>query len=248
VASTGRPRIALNVAEDAEFLRNPDLPDTRSEMALPLTVAGKIIGVLDIQSTEPNAFAEEDIDVLLTLANQAAIAIENARLFGETREALESAESAYRGFLRQEWSGFTRNLEVVGVHYDGKTAETIHSGSDSAGPSESASLVLPIVSHGEVVGELAVGSEERRQAWSEDEMSVLQAAADRVAIALENARLVQATEDRALRERALSEMGAQIGATVDLDTILQTAVQEVEKMVGDAEVIIQLNTSQGSEA
>ena len=77
-------------------------------------------------------------------------------------------------------------------------------------------------------------------------MSVLQAAADRVAIALENARLVQATQDRALRERALSEMGAQIGATVDLDTILQTAVQEVEKMVGDAEVIIQLNTSQGS--
>jgi hypothetical protein len=127
VASTGHPRITREVSEDAFFLKNPDLPDTRSEMSLPLMVGDKIIGVLDVQSTEPNAFGQEDIDVLLTLANQVAIAMENARLFGETSQALQSAESSNRGFLRQEWSRFSRRLAVVGAHFDGRIVEPIYS-------------------------------------------------------------------------------------------------------------------------
>jgi len=248
VATTGQPRVALNVSEDTQFLQNPDLPETRSEMALPLTVGDKLIGVLDIQSLEPSAFAEEDVEVLLTLANQAAIAIENARLFSETRDALDNVEGAYRGFLRQEWSGFNRRLEVVGIHFDGHRTKPIYSSDPPTASPDATGLVLPIVIHGNVVGELAIGSEGLNQSWSEDERAVLQAAADRIAIALENARLVQATEDRALRERALSEMGSQIGATVDFDTILQTAVREVGRIVGDTEVIIQMNTNQASEA
>ena len=75
VASHSEPRIALDVGTDSVYFNNPDLPDTRSEMALPLQVSGRVIGVLDVQSRETNAFVEEDIFVLSTLADQIAVAI-----------------------------------------------------------------------------------------------------------------------------------------------------------------------------
>lgn len=241
VATTRRPRITADVAEDVRFLENPDLPETRSEMSLPLRIGEELIGVLDMQSTGPNAFAEEDIEVLQTLANQVAIAIENARLFEETRQALRNVEAAYSGFLRQEWTSFRQKQALVGVHFDGNSATPIFEGGLDFSIPGNRAIVLPIMLHGDVVGELAIDSEAQGDPLSEDAHSVLQAAADRVAIALENARLVQAAQDRALRERALSEMSSQIGAMVDFEAILQTAVQEVGKMVGGAEVIIQLN-------
>jgi GAF domain-containing protein len=80
VTGTGKPRIALDVGEDAVHFANPDLPETRSELALPLRVGEQLIGALDVQSVEPNAFGEEDVLVLQTMADQLAVAIENARL------------------------------------------------------------------------------------------------------------------------------------------------------------------------
>ncbi|MCK5318135.1 MAG: GAF domain-containing protein, partial [Anaerolineales bacterium] len=83
---TGKPRIALDVGEDQVHFANPDLPETRSEMALPLRAGDQIIGALDVQSKDPNAFDDEDILVLQTMADQLAVAIENARLIGELTE------------------------------------------------------------------------------------------------------------------------------------------------------------------
>lgn len=80
VTGTGKPRIALDVGEDAVHFANPDLPETRSELALPLRVGDQLIGALDVQSVEANAFGEEDVLVLQTMADQLAVAIENARL------------------------------------------------------------------------------------------------------------------------------------------------------------------------
>jgi GAF domain-containing protein len=85
VSDTGEPRIALDVDEDAAHFASSDLPDTRSEMALPLKVRGRVIGVLDVQSTQEAAFSEDDVAVLQTLADQLATAIENARLFEQAQ-------------------------------------------------------------------------------------------------------------------------------------------------------------------
>ncbi|MEA3339583.1 MAG: response regulator, partial [Chloroflexota bacterium] len=85
VAATGEPRIALDVGTDAVFFDNPDLPDTRSAMTLPLKVRGQVIGALDVQSTQSTAFSKDDVAVLQTMADQLATAIANARLFHETR-------------------------------------------------------------------------------------------------------------------------------------------------------------------
>ncbi len=74
-------RIALDVGDEAVRFDNPLLPDTRSEMALPLIAGDRVLGALDVQSTEPAAFSQEDIAVLQLVADQVAVAIANARLF-----------------------------------------------------------------------------------------------------------------------------------------------------------------------
>ncbi|MDW8327519.1 MAG: GAF domain-containing protein, partial [Anaerolineales bacterium] len=80
VIAFGQPRIAMNVGEDAVHFRNPDLPETQSEMAVPLRGSQGVIGALDVQSTQLNAFTDDDIVALQSLADQLAVAIENARL------------------------------------------------------------------------------------------------------------------------------------------------------------------------
>jgi GAF domain-containing protein len=85
VASTGEPRVALDVGEDTAHFAHPDLPNTRSEMALPLKVQDRVIGVLDVQSTHEAAFSEDDVAVLQTMADQLATAIANARLFEQVQ-------------------------------------------------------------------------------------------------------------------------------------------------------------------
>jgi GAF domain-containing protein len=109
VTRTGQPRISLDVGADAVYFDNPDLPETRSEMALPLRLGGEtqeVIGALDVQSTESTAFDQEDVAVLSSLADQIAIAIQNARLFQQSQQALEETEAVYRRRLRAEWDSF----------------------------------------------------------------------------------------------------------------------------------------------
>lgn len=89
-------RIALDVGKDASHFVNPYLPATRSEVAVPLLVAGRLLGVLDVQSTEEAAFDQDDVRVLESLAGQVAIALENARRLSEEAAFLEATSPFYR--------------------------------------------------------------------------------------------------------------------------------------------------------
>jgi len=122
VTGTGKPRVALDTGADAVFFNNPDLPETRSEIALPLHVGDEIIGALDVQSTEPNAFLQEDINVLSTLADQVSIAIQNARQFEETRKALNESEILSKQFVQAGWQQFTKSRNLLGIRHTGARA------------------------------------------------------------------------------------------------------------------------------
>lgn len=113
VTETGKPRIALDVGADAVYFDNPDLPETRSEVALPLYVGDEVIGALDVQSTQAAAFDQEAVTLLMTLADQIAITLENARLFEESQAALAQAQEAGRRFLREEWDNFLSGQPVT---------------------------------------------------------------------------------------------------------------------------------------
>ncbi|MBI2332224.1 MAG: GAF domain-containing protein, partial [Chloroflexi bacterium] len=104
VSQSGAPRVALDVGQDAVYFNNPDLPETHSEIALPLRSGSEIIGALDVQSKQTNAFSEEDVNILSVLADQVSIAIQNARSFQQSLDALEKAERAAAQLSEQQWS------------------------------------------------------------------------------------------------------------------------------------------------
>jgi len=256
--SRREPRIALDVGTDSVYFNNPDLPQTCSEMALPLHVAGRVIGALDVQSTVTNAFSEEDINVLATLADQVAIAIENARLFGEARNALNESKALFEKYTQQEWSNFARQVKQVGFIFDGKQVvpldgnpkrepvrAAVQTGSLSL-EKESASIAIPIKLRGQIIGVLDVRSKKGGRQWKQDEITMLEAAAERAGLALENARLVESAQRRAARERAIGDISTKIGAVSNLESILQTAVEELGRKIGGAtEVSLEISSDDG---
>jgi len=256
VALRGDPRIALDVGTDTVYFNNPDLPETRSEMALPLMASGSVIGVLDVQSRQTNAFVQDDIFVLSTLADQIAVAIENARLNAESQTALAESRSSFESYVKREWNSFAQHARHIGFVYDGKQIipldksvkrEQIPTNQDPAkiNPDKSSTISLPIKLRGQTIGVMDVRSKTGDREWTRSEISLLEAAVERAGLALENARLVESAQRRASRERSIGEISARIGSVSDLDSILQTAVEELgRKLSGAAEVTMELDPEQ----
>lgn len=241
VASTQSPRIALDTGADAVFFDNPDLPQTRSEMALPLKVGEQLIGVLDVQSTETNAFSQEDIAVISTLADQVALAIENARSFEKTQHALARAEETYQKYLGQLWAQFTRQARITGYAYkEGVTLSLDKASTYSPADNEKGLLRLPLTLRGQTLGVIEIRSRQPERAWKHDEIILAQAAAERAALALESAYLLEEARRRAARERTISEVTSKIGESVNLKNILRTAVEELGRAIPGSEVSISL--------
>lgn len=250
VSGTGRPRVALDTGADAVFFNNPDLPNTRSEMALPLRAGEKVIGVLDVQSTEPNAFSQEDIAILTTLADQVSIAIQNARQNEETKKALAESEALSKQFVQTGWQEFIKSQKLLGVRHSGAKAtllyakkaseqeESPEAGNQPRPRGRGAVLSLPVKLRGEVIGSVNVRAPDNRQ-WDQDEMDIVTAIIERAAVAMENARLLAESQKRAAKERTIGEISAKISAQSDVDELLKTAALELNRTLPGTEVAIQ---------
>jgi len=252
VAENLQARIALDVGADAVFFNNPDLPNTRSEMALPLVATGQILGVLDVQSTEPQAFTEDDVATVQILAEQIAVAIQNTNLFSETEKALESARVAYGEFSREAWSKILRNQPKIGFIATPPT--TLQTGGDAIEPSlakaiDSGDLILstdglsisvPIKIRGQVIGAIRLKKPEIAEAWSQDETNLAITLSDQLSSALESARLYRESQQRAVRESLVSDISTRLSTTTTIDSILRETVQELGEALGNASVTFQL--------
>lgn len=252
VAENLQARIALDVGADAVFFNNPDLPNTRSEMALPLVATGQILGVLDVQSTEPQAFTEDDVATVQILAEQIAVAIQNTNLFSETEKALESARVAYGEFSREAWSKILRNQPKIGFIATPPT--TLQTGGDAIEPSlakaiDSGDLILstdglsisvPIKIRGQVIGAIRLKKPEIAEAWSQDETNLAITLSDQLSSALESARLYRESQQRAVRESLVSDISTRLSTTTTVDSILRETVQELGEALGNASVTFQL--------
>lgn len=255
VAGTGLPRIALDTGADAIYFNNPDLPETRSELALPLLRKGsEIIGILDVQSTEPNAFSQEDVRTLSTLADQVAIAIENSRLFEEQQSALRETQTVYSRDLREGWLRFTRAQKVLGIQRNNLKStllsepldlpgevEAIRSGAPYSRVDNDGSqiLTIPIKLRDQIVGVLNVRSAEAH-AWSEDEMDIVSAIIERAALSIENARLLEESRLIAEREHVIGEISNKLGASTAIEDILRTAVRELGTQISGTQVTVEI--------
>jgi GAF domain-containing protein/HAMP domain-containing protein len=258
VTGTGRARVALNTGQDAAFFNNPFLPDTRSEVALPLKAGDEIIGALDVQSTVENAFGQEDVNILTALADQVSIAIQNARQYEETRKALAESTATARQFVQTGWQQFTKSQKIAGIRHTGARASILYSDEEEnhaetgetrnqfRNKNRGVSLSLPVKLRGEVIGTVDVHSVDNRK-WDQDELDIVTAILERSAIAMENARLLAESQKRAVKERTIGEISAKISAQSDIDQLLKTAVQELNRTLPGTEIAIQFTSHEETE-
>ena len=254
VSAAGKPRIALDVEADAAYVNNPDLPDTRSEMALPLRVTDQVIGVLDVQSIVPNAFQEEDMDVLATLADQVSIAIQNARSFETTQELLKTAQRTSGTLLSDSWKVLQGSDENIGYLLSENNLTPLGKplASDQIKNAmnrqvtlqqngENATLAVPLRMRNEVIGVLNIRVHDEHD-WDPDEVDIAEAVAERLALALESALLLKSTQRRAEIERITADISTKIGGTTQFAAILRTAAEELSRVLGGSEVLVQLQS------
>ncbi|RPJ25100.1 MAG: GAF domain-containing protein, partial [Chloroflexi bacterium] len=220
VAAQKKPRIALDVGADAVFFNNPDLPMTRSELALPLLVRNKVLGVLDIQSDKPQAFNADDIDVLQTLSDQVAIAIENARLLDETQAAIVQLEALTSLRTREAWGQKLRERNRVFTYTPlGLRAEKLPQDEDKA-------VSAPIILRGQKIGSISI-ARKGDATWSKLDKDLVEEVASQVGLAIDNIRLLEDATQRAKQEQTLGKLATRFSQSLDLDTLLQSAAREL---------------------
>lgn len=260
VTSRGEPRIALDVGADAVFFDNPDLPQTHSEMALPLRAREQIIGALDVQSTEPGAFSDEDVAILQTLADQVAVAISNARLLQQAHESLEAMRRAYGEISREAWGEFLRTWLQLGQRYDPQgilppadqwpeeMKHAVQKGETILGQDKrSLRLATPIKVRDQVIGVLDAHKLADAGEWTPEQVALLETLTEQLSLAVESARLYQDTQRRAARERLIGEVVTRMRETLDVETVLKTAVNEMYQALGLDEIVIRLVTEENGQ-
>jgi GAF domain-containing protein len=228
VASTNEHFVSNNVNEVLNFVRNPLLPDTSAELAVPLRKGDEVLGVLDIQSDELNRFTQEDVSFIQSLANQVAPALDNARLLAETQTVLKEVERLNRRLTREGWEEFTHEVDVSAYRYLGGSQTIIKPDPDAwlppmrqaaiqrqlvkyndpgNGEPAKAELAIPLVLRGEVIGVLGV-KREQSPAWSEEEVAAIEVVANQISRALENARLSREQEKTIVQLKEIDRLKA----------------------------------------
>jgi GAF domain-containing protein len=257
VAASGHHRIAWDAGADGVYLDNPDLPETRSEIALPLQAGEEIIGVLDVQSDEAGAFTEEDVVILQTLADQIAVAIANARLFEQLQQSLEAEQRAYGQLSLVDWHRLSRSRSQLEQRYDprGVLADdgawrqgmrrALEEGTLVSGQVDSMfTLAVPLRVRGQVIGVMDAYKPKEAGDWTGDETTLLQTLVEQLGIALDSARLYQETQRRASREQAIRQITENMRRTVDVEAILQSTVTELAKALDAPRVYVRLGTEE----
>lgn len=249
----GRPRIAQEAERDEVRFVSPELPDTRSEVALPLRSRGQVIGAISLQSAQPNAFDEAALAVLQIMADQVAVALENARLFAESEAALEQTRRAYGELSERAWTQFLRSEQGIGYRYaqhevtsaegtwQPEMVQAVQSGQRVVQQSETeAVLAVPLKVRDQVLGVVNLRKTAPDKTWTEEENTLIDTLTEQLAVALESARLYQDTQRRAAQERLVGEVTGRIRESLDMETVLKTAAQELRRVLGVPELNIRL--------
>jgi GAF domain-containing protein/HAMP domain-containing protein len=261
VTKTGEPRLALDTGEDIVHFNNPLLPYTRSEITLPLSIGTRIIGALDVQSDKVNAFDEDDVAILRVMADQLAIAIENGRLLQEIEKNISQTESTFKQYTADTWQSFIQSRAIQGYSFSGIQPDPIKEispeGINAIQSGRSiinkvfkkgiANIVVavPIKLRDQAIG--IINIEFNKGEISQEMVALMEEASNRLAIALENSRLLAEAQQSAFREHNVNILSTQAQRIPDLDSLLQSTVRELGKMLGIQKTFIQIGLNYPSE-
>ncbi len=254
VASMNKPFLGNEVHDVLSFVPHPLLPNTRSELAVPLRVGNRVVGVLDVQSDRENHFKPEDMTLMQSLADQTAIALQNIQLLEEMRDTLKQVERLNRRLTQSAWAEFGNEVTTSGFRYRGGKRVTITPESDawlplmglaanrkqlvsqrteSNGKYQRDELAVPLKLRGEIIGYLGI-TRDRGAGWMEEEIDAVEAVANQVSMALENARLSREQEKTIVRLRDVDKLKSNFLASMSHE--LRTPLNSI---IGFADILLQ---------
>ncbi len=253
-------RIVQDVTLDTIRSSVPELPDTRSEAALPLRAHDTVIGALSVEDDQPETFVQDTVNVLQTMADQLAIAIDNTRLLARAIQAEEATRQAYGELAHESWSLMARERADWGYRCDQQGVVSPSTGDWATGMKRAArearvvpanaggmpSVALPVRLRDQVVGALNFSKAEANAIWTNEEIALLQTLTVQLENALESANLYQATQQRAARERMIGDVTSHLRQSLDMETVLRTAAREIGETLGLAALDIRVSTREES--
>lgn len=257
---SGQVYYSPNVHEDKTLIHNPLLPETVSEAILPLRIRNLTIGVLDIQASNSSSLGDREINTLKLLADQLAAAIENAQLVQQVEGTLSALTNANRSQTQQIWRAAINQREHPAYEYDGlqvravpqdlpadllqqlENGKPIVLQKSVADTEAKNTLIVPLMILNQVIGVIGLEQEDPNRTWTDEEIGIAQAAANRAALTLENARLLEESQRRAIKERSIFEATARIGSAVNIENILQTTAEELGRVLSDSEITLQFQS------
>lgn len=234
-----------------------ELTSAHSMAALPLRSRDRAMGALALYSGQPDAFDQDTVAILQSVADQVAIALENARLFAQSRAALEAARRAYGQVSRQAWSELLRARADLSMRKSqvgtfpvagGRTPQAqaaLETGQAVFSQDDQAALAVPIKVRDQVIGVIDACRPDGASGWTPEKTALLETLADQLGVALESARLYQDAQRRAAQERLIGAATARLRETLDMDTVLQVAVREIGEMLDLAEIEVRMGRETG---
>jgi GAF domain-containing protein len=250
VTGNRMPRVSNDVAQDPFHYKNPLLPDTQAEMTLPMMVGGRLIGVLDVQSTEKDAFAEEDVRTLEAIAGELAIAIDNARLVRETTDELQRAEGRYRGRARESWARFARagvpTMLRVGAE-EGEfreasvaVAQQAFDSTRTAQSEDGREVAIPVIVRGEAIATISARRPTEGEAWAKEDIELIEAAAVQVGLALESARQYAEEQRRVAELEVVNRVAQAVSQLLRLDSLFRVVQTQMSQVLPQTDLAIGL--------
>jgi len=239
---------------------SPDLPETRWRAAIPLRVGGRTIGALDVHFSEEQYPPEERTRHLQTLADQLAVGLENARLFGQTRSNLEELAALHRTLTVESWERFAQARPELSRYRVGETdvpdeawqalfAQARHLGRSVTSFFEGEDggrhlLAVPVRLRGVPIGVVGFHRAAEAGEWLTEEIAVAEGVAERMALALENVRLLGEARRRAARERFVREITGRIQEATDIESLVRVAAEELNQALGGSRAYVRLTTEE----
>jgi GAF domain-containing protein len=227
----------------------------RQELMLPFGIEGQCAGVLEMHAPQEEPFTDREVAALQAMADQLAVAIENAGLYSEARKSLRELDAIQRQYTAEAWQRFSRSGAETIRYQLGSGAladEEWHhvfeqarsAGAPVAGESDGEGghhlLAVPVKLRNLPIGVLGFHRPASAGSWQPDEIAAIVTVTDRLALAIENARLLEGAQLRAAQEQALNRMVARFVRSLDMDSLLQGAVREIGHELGLDEVSVHL--------
>jgi len=245
IVQEGKPYFIGNNLVPGPF-KEEAFPFTRSRMVLPLQVRGSIIGVIDLQSNQEQSFSQEDAENFQSLADLAAVSIDNVRLLDETRALVSQLESFTAYQSKQSWQAYSGHRASAYQYTPAGVRPLFPALEESRELGDG--LKVPLMLRGQSIGMITLRRKDGASGWTERERILIEKVAEQAALALENSRLVEEAQRNAQRDQLIASISSRVRQTLDVEAVIRTAAVELRRIfdLKEAEVSVGTLTSDHS--